>query len=76
MRQGVDAVRFGAAYRSAEVGQSVDGAAAQFVRYGINELPTVVVQGEYRTSPTKAGGVEGMPEVLDYLVQREQLQKG
>ncbi|MFI9325126.1 thiol:disulfide interchange protein DsbA/DsbL [Kitasatospora aureofaciens] len=76
VRQGVDAVRFGAAYRSAEVGQSVDDAAAQFVRYGINELPTVVVQGEYRTSPTKAGGVEGMPEVLDYLVQREQLQKG
>lgn len=53
--------------------RSVDGAAAEFVRYGVNELPTVVVQGEYRTSPTKAGGVEEMPEVLDYLVQQEQL---
>ncbi|MGW2376742.1 thiol:disulfide interchange protein DsbA/DsbL [Kitasatospora sp. NPDC001683] len=75
VRHGVDAERFRAAYRSAEVGRSVDDAVVQFVRYGVNELPTVVVQGEYRTSPTKAGGVEAMPEVLDYLVQREQLQK-
>ncbi|MBV2156021.1 thiol:disulfide interchange protein DsbA/DsbL [Kitasatospora sp. SUK 42] len=75
-RQGVDAQRFRAAYGSAEVRRSVDDAAAQFKRYGVNELPTVVVQGEYRTSPTKAGGVEAMPEVLDYLVQRERLQKG
>ncbi|WBP85711.1 thiol:disulfide interchange protein DsbA/DsbL [Kitasatospora cathayae] len=75
VRHGVDAERFRTAYRSAEVGRSVDDAVVQFVRYGVNELPTVVVQGEYRTSPTKAGGVEAMPEVLDYLVQREQLQK-
>ncbi|MFD5464298.1 thiol:disulfide interchange protein DsbA/DsbL [Kitasatospora sp. NPDC127059] len=73
VRHGVDAQQFRTAYRSAEVRRSVDDAAAQFVRYGINELPTVVVQGEYRTSPTKAGGVEAMPEVLDYLVQQEQL---
>ncbi|MER6303622.1 thiol:disulfide interchange protein DsbA/DsbL [Kitasatospora sp. NPDC001539] len=75
VRHGVDAQLFGRTYRSAEVGRSVDDAAAAFVRYGIDELPTVVVQGEYRTSPSKADGVEGMPEVLDYLVQQEQLHK-
>ncbi|MBV6700737.1 thiol:disulfide interchange protein DsbA/DsbL [Kitasatospora aureofaciens] len=75
VRHGVDAQQFGQAYRSDAVRQSVDDAAAQFVRYGVNELPTVVVQGEYRTSPTKAGGVDAMPEVLDYLVQQEQLRK-
>ncbi|MQS15331.1 thiol:disulfide interchange protein DsbA/DsbL [Streptomyces kaniharaensis] len=74
-RHGVDEQRFREAYRSAEVRQSVDDAAAQFVRYGVNELPTVVVQGEYRTSPSRAGGVDRMPEVLDYLVQQEQLGK-
>ncbi|SOB80225.1 thiol:disulfide interchange protein DsbA/DsbL [Streptomyces sp. 1331.2] len=74
-RHGVDAQLFRQAYRSAEVRQSVDDAAAAFVRYGIDELPTVIVQGEYRTSPTKAGGVEAMPEVLDHLVQQEQLKK-
>ncbi|MFF2080699.1 thiol:disulfide interchange protein DsbA/DsbL [Kitasatospora sp. NPDC058162] len=75
VRHGVDAQSFRAAYRSTAVRQSVDDAAAQFIRYGVNELPTVVVQGEYRTSPSTAGGVDAMPEVLDYLVQREQLQK-
>ncbi|MEU9046269.1 MULTISPECIES: thiol:disulfide interchange protein DsbA/DsbL [unclassified Kitasatospora] len=75
VRHGIDAQLFGQAYRSAEVRQSVDDAAAAFTSYGINELPTVIVQGEYRTSPTKAGGVEAMPEVLDYLVQQEQLKK-
>ncbi|MFB7127987.1 thiol:disulfide interchange protein DsbA/DsbL [Kitasatospora sp. NPDC056273] len=71
-RQGVDAKAFGETYRSAEVTRSVEEAAADFTRYGVNELPTVVVQGEYRTSPTQAGGVEAMPEVLDHLVQQEQ----
>ncbi|MFJ2868362.1 thiol:disulfide interchange protein DsbA/DsbL [Kitasatospora sp. NPDC087314] len=73
VRHGADAQLFRQAYRSPDVARSVDEAAAEFVRYGVNELPTVVVQGEYRTSPTKAGGVEEMPEVLDYLVQQEQL---
>lgn len=74
-RHGVDPQQFREAYRSAEVARSVDDAAAQFVRYGVNELPTVVVQGEYRTSPSKAGSVDAMPEVLDYLVQQEQQRK-
>ncbi|MFI6157962.1 thiol:disulfide interchange protein DsbA/DsbL [Kitasatospora sp. NPDC051170] len=73
VRHGVDAESFRTAYRSADVQHRIDQAAAEFVRYGVNELPTVVIQGEYRTSPTKAGGVDAMPEVLDYLVQQEQL---
>ncbi|MER7756746.1 thiol:disulfide interchange protein DsbA/DsbL [Kitasatospora sp. NPDC097643] len=75
VRHGVDGRQFRDAYRSDEVRQSVDDAAAQFIRYGVNELPTVVVQGEYRTTPSTAGGVEAMPEVLDYLVQQEQLRR-
>ncbi|MET8543321.1 thiol:disulfide interchange protein DsbA/DsbL [Kitasatospora sp. NPDC004799] len=75
VRHGIDAQAFGRTYRSAEVAQSVEEAAAAFTRYGIDELPTVVVQGEYRTSPTKAGGVEAMPGVLDHLVRQEQAKK-
>ncbi|MFB6892286.1 thiol:disulfide interchange protein DsbA/DsbL [Kitasatospora sp. NPDC056327] len=71
-RQGVDQQAFRDAYRSDAVGQAVDEAAALFVRYGINELPTVVVQGDNRTSPTSAGGVEAMPEVMDRLVAQDQ----
>ncbi|MER5354015.1 thiol:disulfide interchange protein DsbA/DsbL [Kitasatospora sp. NPDC002551] len=70
--QGVDEQRFREAYRSEEVARAVDEAAALFVRHGINELPTVIVQDEFRTSPTNAGGVEAMPEVMDHLVAQDQ----
>ncbi|MFE7562562.1 thiol:disulfide interchange protein DsbA/DsbL [Kitasatospora sp. NPDC057500] len=70
--QNVDQQRFREAYRSEAVARSVDEAAELFIRYGIKELPTVVVQGEERTSPTTAGGVEAMPAVLDRLVAQDQ----
>ncbi|MFJ6623296.1 thiol:disulfide interchange protein DsbA/DsbL [Kitasatospora sp. NPDC091335] len=74
-RQGVDAQQFGKAYRSAGVAKSVDQAAAAFIDNGIKELPTVIVQGDHRASPSTAGGVEGMPQALDHLVQQEQAKK-
>ncbi|MER7708496.1 thiol:disulfide interchange protein DsbA/DsbL [Kitasatospora sp. NPDC097605] len=70
--QGVDAQRFREVHRSQEVAKSVDEAAALFIRYGIKELPTVVVHGDARTSPTNAGGVEAMPAELDRLVAQDQ----
>ncbi|MFI6849229.1 thiol:disulfide interchange protein DsbA/DsbL [Kitasatospora sp. NBC_00085] len=72
LRQGVDPQQFRDAYRSADVRHAVDDAAALFVRYGIDELPTVVVHGAHRTSPTQAGSVDAMPGVLDQLVQQDQ----
>ncbi|WP_051732836.1 thiol:disulfide interchange protein DsbA/DsbL [Kitasatospora phosalacinea] len=69
--QGVDAAEFRAAYRSAEVDRAVEDAQQLFVRDGITELPTVVVDGAGRTSPTKAGGVDGMPSALDRLVAEQ-----
>ncbi|GAA2839171.1 thiol:disulfide interchange protein DsbA [Kitasatospora aburaviensis] len=72
MRQGVDAGTFRDAYRSEQVQRSVDEAAEMFVRYRINELPTVVVQGDARTTPTQAGGVDAMPAVMDRLVADDQ----
>ncbi|MFF2354628.1 DsbA family protein [Kitasatospora sp. NPDC058115] len=71
-RQGVDQQRFREAYGSQQVAKAVDEAAELFVRHGINELPTVVVHGDARTSPTKAGGVEAMPGVMDRLVAEDQ----
>ncbi|MEV0535441.1 thiol:disulfide interchange protein DsbA/DsbL [Kitasatospora sp. NPDC050463] len=72
VRQGIEPQAFRDAYRSADVQRSVEDAASLFVRYQINELPTVVVQGEERTSPTRAGGVEAMPGALDRLVEQDQ----
>ncbi|MGK4584505.1 thiol:disulfide interchange protein DsbA/DsbL [Kitasatospora sp. HPMI-4] len=70
-RHGIDRAAFRAAYRSPEVGRAAEGAADLLVRYQVKEVPTVLVQGgRFRTSPTAAGGVERMPEVLDGLVAK------
>ncbi|GLW55813.1 thiol:disulfide interchange protein DsbA/DsbL [Kitasatospora phosalacinea] len=66
--QGVDAAKFRAAYRSAEVDRAVEEAPKLFAQNQVTELPTVVVDGSGRTSPTRAGGVDGMPAALDQLV--------
>ncbi|WP_441248721.1 thiol:disulfide interchange protein DsbA/DsbL [Kitasatospora sp. McL0602] len=67
-RQGLDQSRFRAAYRSPEVDRATNDAPALFTRYEVAELPTVVVQGRYRTGPGAAGGVDQVPPVLDRLV--------
>ncbi|XCM78823.1 DsbA family protein [Kitasatospora sp. HUAS MG31] len=69
-RQGVDEADFRAAYRSAEVADAVAQAPDLLVRYRITELPTVVVDDASRTSPSAAGDVTAMPEVLDDLIER------
>ncbi|GAA2269721.1 MULTISPECIES: DsbA family protein [Kitasatospora] len=70
-RQGLDARAFRAAYRSPEVDRATRGASDLLVRYEVKEVPTVMVRGgRFRTSPSRAGGVERMPEVLDDLIAR------
>jgi len=65
---GMDAAKFRAAYRSAEVDQAVEQAPKLFTDYRVTELPTVVVDGNGRTSPSQAGGVDNVPAALDQLV--------
>jgi len=65
---GLDAASFREAYRSPEVQRAAQDAAGMLIRYRVDELPTVVVEGRYRTAPSKAGGVEQMPAELDRLV--------
>ncbi|WP_344467936.1 thiol:disulfide interchange protein DsbA/DsbL [Kitasatospora kazusensis] len=67
---GLDAARFRAAYRSPEVDRATQEAPELFRRYEVAELPTVVIQGRYRTGPSEAGGVEQVPAVLDRLLEQ------
>nr|WP_237419152.1 thiol:disulfide interchange protein DsbA/DsbL [Kitasatospora sp. SID7827] len=70
-KQGVDAAKFRAAYGSAEVDRAVEEAPKLFAQNRVAELPTVVVDGAGRTSPSKAGGVDAMPAALDQLVAEQ-----
>ena len=40
-------------------------------RYGIEGVPSMIVNGKYRTSGSLAGGHEGMLKVVDYLIKKE-----
>lgn len=69
-QQQLDAGRFKAAYESQQVREETDRAPDDLARYEIGELPSAVVQGTYRTSPSRTDGVAGLPAVLDQLLQR------
>ncbi|MFC5906588.1 thiol:disulfide interchange protein DsbA/DsbL [Streptacidiphilus monticola] len=67
---GLDPAKVQQAYESAEVQQETEDAPALRDRYQVDEMPTVVVGGAFRTSPFESGGVPQTVDVLDYLYQQ------
>ncbi|HED18132.1 MAG TPA: hypothetical protein ENI74_01345, partial [Gammaproteobacteria bacterium] len=45
-------------------------------QYGIKGVPTMVVNGKYRTSASMAGSNKKMLEVVDFLVEKERAAAG
>ncbi|MEV6260675.1 thiol:disulfide interchange protein DsbA/DsbL [Streptomyces sp. NPDC051784] len=68
--QGVDRDNFLSALNSSESAMKVQRAAQQANRYGIQSVPSVVVQGQYRTSLATTQSIEGTINVLDFLVAK------
>jgi len=66
--QGVDAARFGAAYDSLAVQTKVQQARELTSAYGIQGVPSMIVDGRYRTSSSQTGGHERLFPVLDELI--------
>ncbi len=69
--QGVDRDAFLSAYDSFEVDMKVRKAKLMTRRYGIDGVPSVIVAGKYRTSPTLTAGSERMFKVVEALVAKE-----
>ncbi|MFJ6216904.1 thiol:disulfide interchange protein DsbA/DsbL [Streptomyces sp. NPDC092296] len=67
--QGIDRDGFTDAYESDQVARETREAPALMERYEIPELPSLVVQGKYRTAPTLVGGVDHLIPVLDHLTR-------
>ena len=67
---GIDPQSFRQAYNSPEVQAKVEQAGEQQVRYAISGVPSVIVDGQYRTSASQAGSYEEMLKVIDYLVAK------
>jgi thiol:disulfide interchange protein DsbA len=69
--QGINAEQFRKAYDSFYVNMEVRRAAELERRYGIDGVPTIIVNGKYRTSVGQAGSKERLIEVINYLVKLE-----
>jgi thiol:disulfide interchange protein DsbA len=70
-RFGVSEADFTKAWNSFEVAQKMRVAEDLARRYSISSVPTIVVNGKYRTGAAEAGSYEKLMEVIDELVARE-----
>ena len=69
-KNGGDAAKFLAAFKSFSVATSVARAKKMMADYKIDSVPTLIVQGRYVTSPSIAGGSERSLAVVDGLIVR------
>ena len=74
--QGVDGAKFGAAYDSFGVQSKVAEARQLTSAYGITGVPSVIVDGKYRTASNMVGGHEKVPAALDELIALAQRERG
>src|SRR5210317_1939039 len=72
-RFNVSAEEFDKAWNSFPVDQTMRVGADLARRYGITSVPTIVVNGKYRTSAADAGGYDELLELIDELTVREGL---
>ena len=73
--QGVDKKQFTDAYNSFSVQGEVNQSAKLLKDYAIDGVPTVVVQGKYKTGPAYTNSIPGTAQVLDFLVKQVQDKK-
>lgn len=73
--QGVDGDAFTKAYNSNEVDVRVKEALDMERRYQITGVPTVIVDGRWRTSASQAGSFEGLIKVIDKLVDKARAER-
>jgi thiol:disulfide interchange protein DsbA len=66
-KNGVDATRFMSVFNSFGVRTKVQQANALMDAYGVDSVPTLVVQGRWKTSPAQAKGEGKVLAVVDYL---------
>jgi thiol:disulfide interchange protein DsbA len=70
-RHDVSAEDFTNTWKSFEVAQKLRVAQDLARRYSISSVPTIVVNGKYRTGASEAGGYPALMELVDELIARE-----
>ena len=68
---GVDAAKFNKMYNSFAVNMKLKQGDSKVKGYGIEGVPSMVVNGKYRVTAQLAGGQKQMLDVVNYLVNKE-----
>jgi len=74
--QGVDAAKFGEAYDSMGVQAKVNEARQLTSSYGITGVPSIIVDGKYRTSSSMVGSHDKLMSALDQLIALSHRERG
>lgn len=69
--QGVDEKEFRDTFKSFGVAAKVNRARQMTQRYGIDGVPSLIINGKFRTSAGEAGSHENMLKVADQLIEEE-----
>ena len=71
VEQGIPASDFDKTFSSFAVVTKTNRAKRAHDMYGVTGVPTVIINGKYRTNATLAGSNEKILEVVDYLIEQE-----
>ncbi len=69
-KQGIDRKKFAAAFDSFSMGGKIQRSTQRAQSYGINGVPSVVIDGKYLVSTSQAGNYETMMKTVDELVKQ------
>jgi len=75
-KQGVNRQKFIDAFSSFAVQSKVQRGDQKAIEYGVDAVPTLIVDGKFRTSPSMAGGNGALFPVLDDLIRQELKARG
>lgn len=70
-RQGVNRPHFIELYHSFAIQTKVQQGDQQAMNYGVDGVPTVIIDGRYSTSPTLAGSNQALFPILNQLIEQE-----
>jgi len=68
----VDAEKFKSAYDSLYVETKINRSGQLVRQYGSSAVPTVIINGKYRTSASDAGSYENVLQVINMLAEKEE----
>ncbi len=75
-KQGINRQKFIDTYHSFTVQSKVQRGDQKAMSYGVDAVPTVIVDGKYRTEPSMTGSNTALFPVLDDLIQLATREKG